>query len=407
MVSGKKNLQCVSAATARRRAASFSYAVLAWASLALCSGCASRGNPQPPSLHLPAVVTDLHVERVSGEVRLRWTTPGKTSDGLLLGGPITATVCRDPAPPAAAHKAGPATCTPVAHLMVATGESTATDALPQALVEDPPARLAYRIELFNGKGRTAGPSAPAFAASGAAPGPVQSLHAKASPGGIVLSWARGPRADLATVELIRTLGEGPLLTGQARPKTTPAQPRDPSRRARSSPVPVSQPNSDPAAPIQLRARHASESDPGGLLDPAVEPHNTYVYTARRVRLVTLQGQSLELASAISSPITVSLRDVFPPASPVGVQSIASAPLNGTSSIDLSWEPNQEADLLGYNVYRTNGIGSFVRINTQPLTSADFRDLTAQPKIVYRYSVTAVDRNGNESARSAPIEESLP
>ena len=66
------------------------------------AGCASPGPPLPPSLKLPQVVapTALTATRVGDAVTLHWTTPMRTTDKLLIAGPITAVICRN-LPPAA------------------------------------------------------------------------------------------------------------------------------------------------------------------------------------------------------------------------------------------------------------------------------------------------------------------
>src|SRR5439155_88165 len=62
-------------------------------------GCASPGNPRPPTLNLAEVVTDLTAQRIGNQVQLHWTTPSRTTDGLNLKGPLTAEFCRQPSPP--------------------------------------------------------------------------------------------------------------------------------------------------------------------------------------------------------------------------------------------------------------------------------------------------------------------
>src|ERR1700735_1629658 len=62
--------------------------------ISIAVGCGSPGPPHPPSLKLPEVVKDLTAERVGAEVVLRWTTPEKTTDRLLIKDPMTAEICR-------------------------------------------------------------------------------------------------------------------------------------------------------------------------------------------------------------------------------------------------------------------------------------------------------------------------
>jgi hypothetical protein len=68
------------------------------------------------------------------------------------------------------------------------------------------------------------------------------------------------------------------------------------------------------------------------------------------------------------------------------------------TIDLTWAPNTDADLAGYNVYRGG-----VKANTELVKTPTYRDPVTAPGD-YTYSVTAVDLRGNESAKSAEARE---
>ncbi|HKQ85727.1 MAG TPA: fibronectin type III domain-containing protein, partial [Candidatus Acidoferrales bacterium] len=76
-------------------------------------------------------------------------------------------------------------------------------------------------------------------------------------------------------------------------------------------------------------------------------------------------------------------------------------------IDLSWAINPETDLAGYNVYRSEKADiSGTQLNSQLLPTPAFRDMNAVPGQSYYYTVTAVDRTGNQSAPSAAVEAGL-
>jgi fibronectin type 3 domain-containing protein len=94
-------------------------------------------------------------------------------------------------------------------------------------------------------------------------------------------------------------------------------------------------------------------------------------------------------------------DKFAPAVPTGL-----AVLAGAKSIELGWDRNTDADLAGYRVYRAVGDGPFVRIPGE-IEPPAFRDMQVQTGRRYRYVVTAVDKLGNESARSEPAEAEAP
>ena len=62
-------------------------------------------------------------------------------------------------------------------------------------------------------------------------------------------------------------------------------------------------------------------------------------------------------------------------------------------------PNAERDISGYNVYRRDEYGQAERINSVPRTTLSFQDTNAALAHTYLYSISAVDKGGNESARS--------
>src|SRR5438105_4214491 len=162
------------------------------------SGCASPGPPLPPTLNLPEVASNLAATRSGEQVRLRWTTPARTTDRLAIRGRIDAAICRHVISPAGAadlRSRGPVrnarfACDAAARVQVAPGESEAVDRLPPALRSGAPGLLAYRVELLNAAGRSAGVSAPVFIASGPAPAPIVSLQGKAAKAGGCVVWKR-------------------------------------------------------------------------------------------------------------------------------------------------------------------------------------------------------------------------
>jgi hypothetical protein len=67
---------------------------------------------------------------------------------------------------------------------------------------------------------------------------------------------------------------------------------------------------------------------------------------------------------------------------------------------LSWLPNHELDLAGYNLYRGTDSVGLVRINPSIITDTAYRDSGLLSDTVYWYAVTAVDTQDNESPQSA-------
>ena len=427
------------------RPASAHPALLLIATLAiLTTGCASPGPPRPPSLNLPRPITDLTAERIGDKVTLQWTTPTKTTDGLPIKGSITAHLCRTniaadttaaptptPTPKTPAKKSSsgkksaspkptppPAACTPVLTLPVHPGPSTATETLPESLTTDPAATLLdYRVEIDNASGHSAGTSNPAYAAAGAAPAPVESLRATAIPTGIMLEWTPAPSTPYLSDDCT-------ICTYTPSSSTTVELDRVDTTLATAKPA---QPKPNSPAPLQLAGKETPEvhlsatptnsqqpttgNQPAGTLDQTAHFGDTYRYTAQRVRTLQLNGHTLQIRSTTSAPITLTLRDTFPPATPTGLVAIPNqqpaASNQQPPSIDLSWEPNTEPDLAGYYVYRRTASTPATRLTPTPLPGPAYRDTTAIPGQRYIYTITAIDTSGNESPPTPDLEQNLP
>ncbi|MBN1270825.1 MAG: fibronectin type III domain-containing protein [Candidatus Aminicenantes bacterium] len=88
-------------------------------------------------------------------------------------------------------------------------------------------------------------------------------------------------------------------------------------------------------------------------------------------------------------------DTFAPEPPKKVMVIATDEYHS-----VSWLPNTEKDLAGYHVWkRAKDGGDFIRVTTDPIQDNNFLDTTVEKGRQYVYAVTAVDKKGNESARS--------
>ena len=87
-------------------------------------------------------------------------------------------------------------------------------------------------------------------------------------------------------------------------------------------------------------------------------------------------------------------DTAPPQAPA----ISQAYAKGNGKAVVTWSPNTEVDLAGYNVYH---VGPTSKVNAAPIQTPYFVDENLPEGAVF-YRVTAVDRSGNESAPSAIV-----
>jgi len=118
----------------------------------------------------------------------------------------------------------------------------------------------------------------------------------------------------------------------------------------------------------------------------------------------LQFQVLDAAAKLTLVVsdaqgvrTTQVLDLTYPATPISLKGLGAA-----TSVALTWKRNAEADLLGYNIYRsTTQAGTYVKVNAVPTDRISYyTDAGLVPLTRYYFRVTAVDSSGNESAQSA-------
>lgn len=397
-----------------------------FAGVALCSvamwmmlaGCASPAPPRPPSLNLPEPVRDLTAERVGDRVLLRWTTPEKTTDHIPVKGAMTAEICRI-TPPAT-------NCGATREMPVATGVITTWESLPAALTAEPASLLVFRIRILNANGHGAPSPAVAFVAGGAAPAPVAPLQASSARGGVQLTWSpeNTPPARV-TLERVTLNPDGSVAlaaphgagkSGNENPAAPPAPPPHANQKQKHSAAAPAAAPASPAAqePVKLRSGDDKnddkngDKDAGGVVDTTAVRDTSYRYTAQRVRTVMLGGHELTLKSEVSSPVSLTMRDTFPPATPRDLAAAAN-PAAAKPSIDLSWTAVADTDLAGYLVYRQEispTQGTFVQLTPTPIAAPGFSDNAVVTGRRYAYHVTAVDQAGNQSPPSQNVQETL-
>jgi hypothetical protein len=340
-------------------------------SLALIPACGSPGEPLPPSLELARPVSDLRAVRKGNTVTLTWTAPSYTTDRHNIRHAGLTEVCRAPAP---LERCGE----PVAKLPVTKNHDkevsrTYTDTLAKFSL-NPDANFVYAVEVLNSYGKSSGPSNKVqVPAAPTLPAPSD-LKAQLSGDGVHLSWA--PATDVPESPGIRFLYRL-------------------HRRETGTSVQAL------AGEVPLRA----DGTPS-FVDNAIEWEKTYDYWIEIVTLITEpQGATRQVEGNDSPVVTIAAHDVFPPATPSGLQAVSSG-AGQKPFIDLVWAPATDADLAGYNVYRSEGSGEAKKLNPVPIKPPAFRDIDVLPGHEYHYSVSAVDARGNESPRSEQADEKV-
>ena len=145
-------------------------------------------------------------------------------------------------------------------------------------------------------------------------------------------------------------------------------------------------------------RAEGDGQPQQLADADGPPYldETTVYGTRygyRVQAIASENQW----SVVSEAAEITPVDVFAPAVPQGLSAVSTP-----QSIELAWTRNTETDFRGCNIFRSVDNGPFQKIASL-IEFPTFSDSMIQAGKKYRYTVSAVDLTGNESAQSAPAE----
>jgi hypothetical protein len=132
-----------------------------------------------------------------------------------------------------------------------------------------------------------------------------------------------------------------------------------------------------------------KSDKAEFLDATSQYDTEYSY-----QVIATSGSAEGLPSEIAKVTPV---DKFPPAVPTGVTALA-----GPESVEVSWQRNSETDLQGYIVYRSvdNGV---LEKQGELINLPAFSDKKVEQGKTYRYQISAIDKTGNESAKSTASE----
>jgi len=355
-----------------------------------------ESGPQPAPVRGTSLVRALQASRKGNRVALSWSQPRQILDAQSpLPHPLVTRLCRDisstRAKPRSASSA-PVCAEPlgeidprrpsIPHMLTVSSKSDNeiavrfVDTLPKdSEGADPPRSAFYRVELRDERGRSVGFSEPAVV-SLAPVLPAKGLHSELDARGVYLIWENEIEDRPSSLQFGYRV--------YRREKTG-------SRKF--------------AIPYLQAVVHTSEGERWTAVDTNIEWDTKYLYWITPVtKVYSDRGVFLtEILGEDSAPLEVNTHNVFPPAVPERLLVLVShGP--GKKFIDLTWAPNGEKDLEGYNVYRREEGGAAGRINSKPLATLSFQDLDVVPGHRYFYSISAIDVRGNESAKSAELAE---
>jgi len=353
----------------------------------LLPGCGAPGEPKPPIPPVPVAIADLSARQLGDGVQLSFTVPTNTVTKAKLASPPAIEILRGAIKPDGSpdEKSFRTVYTipgaMVEKYRVGDHAEFVDPIAPEEIKAHPGATFAYTVRTRASQKRESADSNLVTLRIFPAPARIAAAEARVTETGIELSWpapaqtsSGDPISSAITYRIYRT---------EIPPTGSTLSPQTPSHGKKEA----------EAAPY-------ATSDTNNYRDSAFEFDHTYVYTVRSV----IRAENNSIESVDSDPLKVTPRDTFPPAAPQGVvAAVLPGATPNTFVVDLSWPINLETDLAGYHVYRSEDEGTRGQLlKSDLLPTPAVRDTSVEPGHRYWYTVTAVDRAGNESAGSAPV-----
>lgn len=359
--------------------------------LAVLGGCAAPGEPSPRRVPVPEAVTDLAAQQTGDDIILTFTLPKNTvtREPLALSPTIeiyrgfVIVLVRDKPTAGALNTLVATIPQQMLDHYLEGGRVRYVDTLkPEELEHYSGAGAVYSVRTRVSKKKESADSNLAAVRVALPAEPIQDPSAQVTHTAIALSWTAPQKTTAGTP--LTTLAGYRVYRGEAAPGASTEN--------------ISPQNLE--FPLAL----LEETQTPSYRDTQFEFGHTYVYSVRSI--VRIGADTTE--SADSRLLVVTPQNVFPPSSPQALV-VVYVPAVGDmqAHLDLSWSISPEPDIAGYNVYRSEeGIPS-QRLNPQLLLTPAFRDISVGPGRKYTYSVTAVDRAGNESPASSPVSAGFP
>ena len=356
----------------------------------LLAGCASPGEPIERKPQVPAPIADLSAEQQGNSVVLSFTLPVETAERRPLKQTPAVEIYRAFAP--AAGVSGTPTLfftipPDLADKYTERQRFHWADSLsPEDFTQHPAGVVTYMVRTRASAKRASDDSNLVDVKIYPAPEAIADFTAQITPSGVALKWTppqetiTGSSPSVARYEIYRA-----QVQTEARPATTASMQAAPK----------------PMAPLAQIAT----ADSAAYEDSQVELGKTYLYSVRSGS----PDHGKLLSSGDSNVVTITFKDLFPPAAPQGLV-VVELPAQGETPahLELSWAISPENDVAGYHVYRSEQVGVLgTLVNAELLPAPAFRDMNVLPGRRYFYSVTALDRSGNESSASAVASGGVP
>lgn len=313
--------------------------------LVMLAGCGFPGEPMPPALNRPARVMDLAVLERGDKIFATFMMPVRTTEDLPIRTPSEIEMRVGPIGDRFVQDEWEQSSDRVAPDLIQVAEGRVEAQIPAAKYYGKTVVIGVRVR--GPKGRDVGWSVDVINVLPALPTP-EALTAQDASGGVKLEWRVAREA--AEFRVFRRV-QGEKEWGLA-----------------------------------------GLSDSPSYLDTGIEYGKAYEYFVQSGEKTGAKYAESELsATVVIKPV-----DRFAPATPAGLTAVP-----GTKSIELVWDRSAEADFAFYRLYRDN-----LRL-ADAVQSPSYSDKDVVAGAKHTYQVTAVDTAGNESARSVPVDATLP
>lgn len=358
----------------------------------LVTACGVPGDPVPPSPPIPTAVSDLAAQQLGDAVLLTFTLPNKSTGDERLTQTPTLEVSRGSLRPDG--KPDPKSF----HLVDTVPGSLLSSYVQQGKVEFlepiPPVKTPigtpepsiFRVRTRVSERKASADSNDVTLQLYPVPAQIQAVEERETENDIHLTWS--PPTRTSAGEPLPAIQAYHIYRGELDPASVVAAEKDLHAAVWKLPL----------------LKIASPTTPE-YQDTGFDYGKTYVYVVR----TAIKVDSIELESSDSHPVILTPKDIFPPAAPQDlVATFLSGATPGSTVVDLSWAINLETDLAGYRVYRSeeeNARGQLLTPDLLP--SPAYRDSSPISGRRYWYTVTAVDKAGNESKPSASLLVDVP
>jgi hypothetical protein len=383
-----------------RRTVPVFYFLFSIFAVSLFTGCGAPGEPAERKSPIPVAITDLAGSQKGNDVILTFTLPKESIERKPLKHLPAVEIYRAFAPASApTTPSSPLVSTSPADLLVTIPSEMVdhfanrnqfryVDTLTaENFSQNPESNAVYFVRTRTSSKKVSVDSNFASLMVEPAPDPISDLKTEMTRDAIVLTWTPPQKTITGAVPTIATYR---IYRADS----------DPAQTGSTSAAPAPDATSEGPA-----FAHVADVPGPPFRDSQIQFGKNYVYSVRSVA----QYDRVSIDSADSNFASVTRLDTFPPSAPEGlVAALIPALDQSPAYFDLSWSISPDNDVAGYNIYRsedTRSEGASAarnKLNPALLLTPAFRDMNVLPGRHYLYTVTAVNRAGNESPESAVV-----